>query len=223
MSMSRMEGEYSGRADVQEGAVAPTAGPSQPSYRRHLPRLPSAAYRGQVLIHWTMAVDRRSGGWLDEHAHLQWREVLLHMCVRFALSVPVYCVMPDHVHLVTVGLGEASEHRLAVRFLRQHTVGMLRGRRWQHQCHDRVLRGHERRPGAFERVAWYILQNPSRAGLVGEGAEYPFSGCILTGYPSLTPFSGDFWEKYWRLLNREISQMDALKAKHAAEGGNPDE
>jgi putative transposase len=175
--------------------------PELPAHR-HLPRLPAAAYQGHVFVHWTFTVDRRTTGWLDEHAHLQWREILLHMCARYSVSLPVYCLMPDHVHLVTAGLCSRAEHRLAIRFLRQHSTAMLRGRTWQRQTYDHVLRSSEREPDAFERVAWYILHNPVRAGLVGQAAEYPFSGCALAGYPSLTPFAPDYWEKYWRLTGR---------------------
>jgi len=38
----------------------------------------SETYRGFASVHWTMTVDHRRTGWLDERFHLQLRELLLH-------------------------------------------------------------------------------------------------------------------------------------------------
>ncbi|MFG0254883.1 MAG: hypothetical protein ACF787_07270, partial [Rhodopirellula sp. JB053] len=52
----------------------------------------------------------------------------------------------------------------------------------------------------FAEVCDYIARNPERAGLVADDdyASYPYSGCLVPGYPELEPFAGDYWTRYWR-------------------------
>ena len=45
------------------------------------------------------------------------------------------------------------------------------------------VREHE----AFSAVAYYILENPVRAGLAEEFSRWEYSGCCVPGYPSLDP------------------------------------
>ena len=53
--------------------------------------------------------------------------------------------MPDHLHLIWMGLRSASDQLNAMKFLRTHLEPALgQGREWQHQPHDHVLREEER-------------------------------------------------------------------------------
>jgi hypothetical protein len=61
------------------------------------------------------------------------------------------------------------------------------------------LRDAERGRDRFESHAGYILQNPMRAGLVGEGDAWPFEGAIVPGYPDLDPRQDDYWERFWTI------------------------
>jgi putative transposase len=168
----------------------------------HLSRLSRQNYRGRNLVHWTMPIAGRETGWLDQHTHMALREILLHSSIRYDLCVPLYCFMPDHVHFVTAGLEENSLHLNAIKFFRRHSVHALSGRQWQPQAYDRVLRTNESSRSTFPALAHYILNNPVRAGLVETAGDYPFSGCILAGYPDLTPCAPDFWQKFWPLYYR---------------------
>ena len=67
------------------------------------------------------------------------------------------------------------------------------------QAHDHVLKEEERRRNAFVRVCNYILENPLRAELVRHPAEWPLSGAVVPGYPTLHPFQENFWSKFWKL------------------------
>ena len=62
---------------------------------------------------------QRGTGWLDDAFHARFRELLLHAAAREALLCPVYCLMPDHFHLVWMGLRRASDQRNGMKFLRE--------------------------------------------------------------------------------------------------------
>lgn len=170
--------------------------------RDHLPRLGPAAYRGKAIIHWSFTLDQRKRGWLDEAFHQQFRWCLLHACAHHTAACPVYCLMPDHMHLLTAGLNATTDQRLLVRFLRRHLTPALtsRGAAWQKQPYDHVLRERERQRGSFESVAYYIAENPVRAGLVKEREDWPFTGCVVPGYPELHLWAVDYWQRYWRII-----------------------
>jgi len=178
----------------------------------YLRRLPPESYRGLAMVHWTLTVAERRTGWLDAGAHACWREALLHTLARYALAAPVYCLMPDHAHLLLVGLAERSDQQRALSFLRRYTAGMFipggsgsasaTGQRlsWQKQAYDHVLREEERRGDAFQSVAYYIAENPVRAGLVEKAGAWRFSGALVTGWPALDWRQNDFWDRWWRIF-----------------------
>jgi putative transposase len=177
--------------------------PGPPQRERHLRRLSDDHYRRFAWVHWTMTIDERRKGWLTRDFHLDFRLLLLHTCARFALHCPVYCLMPDHLHLLLMGTSEASDQRLAARFLRRYINARLApGFRLQHQAFEHVLEPDERECGAFETVAAYIRENPLRAGLVRCWSDWPHAGCMLPGYPDLQPPEREFWELFWRIHHR---------------------
>ncbi len=171
--------------------------------RGHLPRLGPAHYRGDATVHWTFTITRRATGWLTPPFHERWREVLLHTCARYDLLCPVYVLMPDHAHLMLMGVNSAgSNQRTAVAFFRKHTRASLAPHDWQHQAHDHVLREDERQQCAFTQVGHYIAENPVRASLCTQPADWPYLGCMLPGYPDITPHESNYWEIFWRIRTR---------------------
>ena len=75
--------------------------------------------------------------------------------------------------------------------------------RLQPQAYDHFLREHEREREAIEDVVEYIARNPERKGLVAvDGfAEYPFTGCLLPGFPSVELFQEASWDTIWRTIS----------------------
>ena len=166
--------------------------------RARLPRLDPGFYQGRAVGHWTMAIQDRATGWLDERFHLRLREILVHVAVRYHLVFPVYCLMPDHAHFLVMGCGSISDQRLGIRMLRRFfTLFLPAGIALQRQAHDHMLREAERERAAFENLAGYILQNPLRAGLVEQVEAYAYCGSVVPGYPSLDPRQDRFWESFW--------------------------
>ncbi len=99
----------------------------------------------------------------DAPCDYHFRALLPHSQFRYAIVCPILCLMPDHIHLLWMGILEASDQRLAT----------------------------------------YIARNSERAGIVGlDGyADYPYSGCLVPGYPELKPFEPDFWTRFDRSIS----------------------
>jgi len=115
------------------------------------------------------------------------------------LFCPIYTLMPDHVHLIWMGMSENSDQRLATRFLRSQMRKFLLPHVWQHQPHDHVLREDQRTKKAFVRMCEYIAENPVRGELAERATDWVYTGSVIPGYPILSPFDLDFWEKFWTL------------------------
>ena len=169
-----------------------------------LPRLQREFYRGYAVVFWTLTLEDRTQGWLNTLFHARFRELMLHAAARTQLFCPAYCLMPDHLHLVWMGLQQQSDQLNAMKFLRIHLEPALGGqRKWQHQPYDHVLRPEERERNAFGQTCAYILANPVRAQLVKNESDWCYSGAILPGYPELNPLDRKFWPIFWKIYERE--------------------
>jgi REP element-mobilizing transposase RayT len=173
----------------------------KPVYR-NLPRLELGAYRGMAAVHWTFCIQGRSVGWLNAEFHNHFREVLTHTGIRYGCVAPIYCLMPDHLHLMLWGFREDADLRLAARFLRKNTAKALFPARYQKQAYDHALNEKESERGAFEAVCFYIAENPVRAKLCQHSSEYPFSGGVIPGYPDLQIHKEEYWGLFWKIVHR---------------------
>ena len=111
-------------------------------------------------------------------------------------AVPAYCLMPDHIHLLLEGTTDDADLREAVRVWKQ-MVGYAWKRRsnrplWQGGFHDRVLRERD----DTRAVVRYLLNNPVRAGLVQDAADYPWSGSSHYTFEQLAEHAGE-WNPSW--------------------------
>jgi REP element-mobilizing transposase RayT len=169
----------------------------------HLPRLEDAAYNGFASVHWNFAIRNRRTGWLGPDFHHSFRETLLHATSRYGATCPAYCLMPDHAHLFLCGWSDHCRQRVLVQFLRKHTRQWLSegSYEWQKQPYDNVLRERDRRKGAFEKVIRYVIENPVRANLTETWTDWPYTDCLIPGYPELKLREDDYWDRYWRVYH----------------------
>ena len=100
---------------------------------------------------------------------------LKHLQDEGFMGVYLFCIMPDHIHLVVnpgpTGLPEAVRRlkgRLSV-WWREAGDGQSL---WQSSYFDHRIRSSE----SFNEKCAYVLQNPVRAGLVKTDSEYPWTG-----------------------------------------------
>lgn len=101
--------------------------PSNKPHPGRLPRLPREFYQGDAFVHWTLATHDRATGWLTETFHARFRELMLHAAAREGLFCPAYCLMPDHLHLVWMGLRLDSDQLNGMSFLRTYLEPALVG------------------------------------------------------------------------------------------------
>jgi putative transposase len=98
---------------------------------------------------------------------------------RMKCKIYVYCLMPDHLHLLcgSNNFG-VSVLDLVNQFKGKSTrIGWkcgIKGSLWQRRSYDHILRKEE----DLEETSKYIVNNPVRRGIVEEWAQYPFSGYL---------------------------------------------
>src|ERR1044072_243170 len=132
----------------------------------YLQRLPREYYQADAVVHWTMPIANRGIGWLNDAFHSHFREVMLHAAAREGLFCPTYSLMPDHIHLVWMGMRRDSDQKNGMKFLCEYLAPKLRPYRFQHQAYDHVLRPEQRKRNAFAQVCFYIIDNARKEGLV---------------------------------------------------------
>jgi len=181
----------------------------QPEWH-HLPRLAPEFYHGFAAVQWTITLEPRATGWLDDLFHAHFRELLLHAAAREGLYCPAYVLMPDHLHLLWLGLRVTTNQLNSVRFLRKYlqrefTRRSASGTEFtlQKQAHDSVLREADRPRGALAKSCFYLLDNPRRAGLVTQACEWPHLGAVVPGYPFLHPLQDDYWPQFWQFYQEQ--------------------
>jgi putative transposase len=168
------------------------------SFSHYLPRLRREFYQADAVIFWTLPIAHRSTGWLNPSFHAAFREMTLHAAAREGFLCPIYCLMPDHLHLVWMGVRADCDQRNGMKFFRAQLGAFLEDHSFQHQPHDHVLSQAERRRGAFAKTCGYTLQNPVKAGLVVRAEDWLYSGAIVPGYPRTDPHEPKYWPWFWK-------------------------
>ena len=173
--------------------------------RNHLRRLDAEHYRGLAVVHWSMTLGHRRTGWLNAVFYYRFRELLTHAAFRYGVACPIFCLMPDHFHLLWMGLFEDSDQLLAMKHFRKSVNESLARIEYelQDQAYDHVLREDEKQEQAFKDVCEYIARNPERAELIEQDGyrDYPFTGSLVPGYPQLRPFESAFWDEFDRVIS----------------------
>ncbi len=187
----------------------PAKPPRDPLNRAfNLPRLPREHYQGDAVVFWTLTTFDKTKGWLTPSFHQRFRELLLHAASREGLVCPIYCLMPDHLHLVWMGLRRDTDQINGMTFLRTYLEPELAPAKFQPQAQDEVLREEQRKRNAFAKVCFYIAANPVEEELTAQVEDWPFTGCVVPGYPKLNPLVEDYWPKFWRIFGK-LRQPDA--------------
>jgi REP element-mobilizing transposase RayT len=115
------------------------------------------------------ALDMAAGGpkWLQDPTIADLVAAAIHFRDTKVYNLLTFCIMPNHVHLLTsVERSDASLYRI-LQSLKSYTAreaNALIGRSgafWQHESYDHVIRDE----AELERTIWYILNNPVKAGL----------------------------------------------------------
>ena len=97
---------------------------------------------------------------------------------RFQCRIPIYCFMPDHLHVISMGMTQQADGKRAMDFFKSKSGLYLETSRadyrWQTDYHDRIIRRSEE----WRKKVFYIFQNPVRAGIVEDPWTYSLTGSI---------------------------------------------
>lgn len=145
--------------------------------RRKKIRLDPSAYRQGEVFFVTISTFQRYP-WFGTHPELAGKAVQLlsDLLAERGTGLYAWCIMPNHVHLLVrdediVQLVRLFKGRMTP------TAHALNSKRplWQRSFYDHGLRREE----SLAEVAKYIWENPVRAGIVDDPADYSWSGSAM--------------------------------------------
>ena len=143
---------------------------------RHPHRLSSDQYRGFSCYFLTASTYRRRTAFLDPRLCGVATKQLLQSATKHGFEVTAYCLMPDHVHVLTSAERPNADFVKWLHSWRQLSGYWERRRTglylWQEGYWDYTLRDDESVLG----IAAYIVGNPVRAGLVPTPQQYRHLG-----------------------------------------------
>jgi putative transposase len=140
--------------------------------RRH--RLPKEAYQGRVTVMFTLCAEGRKKVFTEPDLVRDLIVLLADAVTKHKCCVPVFTFMPDHLHLLVRGETDQSDTRAAMCSFRR-TIGIrFPDIDLQKDFYDHIVKWFE----GCENKAWYIANNPVRAGLIREPFQWPFTGSI---------------------------------------------
>jgi REP element-mobilizing transposase RayT len=139
-------------------------------------RLPREHYQGRVWASFTLCVEERWRLFVTRDIVKIFVDFLKQVAQMYDFRA-IYCFMPDHVHVISMGNSNESDILLGIEAFKQASGYRLKkhypGVYWQSSFYDRIIRARQ-----LGGVVRYVLDNPVRAGLVAHWRDYPFTGAI---------------------------------------------
>lgn len=139
-------------------------------------RIPGYAYLGVQRYFITACTRDRAPHFRDPDAVRLAVDAFVDTAREYAISIVVYCVMPDHLHLLLDGDHDGSDLQSFMKMAKQRAGFRFKQRHghslWQPGYYEHVLRDEER----TEEVVFYIIANPVRKQLVQNVLDYPYWG-----------------------------------------------
>jgi putative transposase len=125
----------------------------------------------------TLRASRALAPFAHDHYAQTALQCLMHQRAKSCCQVDVYCIMPDHIHLIITPIKDGASSLRYVERFKGRCGYVLRkegwkGALWQPRSYDRVLRAEE----SIERIGLYILNNPVRALLADRWEAYRWCG-----------------------------------------------
>jgi putative transposase len=148
------------------------------SIREKTHRLDRELYRGIVTVSFTLCIQDKKQAFTEATLVKTFIEMLTSVTDISLYKIPVYCFMPDHLHLLIQGISNKSDVWKATVSFKQKTGFWLSSNKpeikWQKDFYDHVIRA-DAKLGTHIR---YILDNPVRKGLITTWQEHPYKGSI---------------------------------------------
>jgi len=104
---------------------------------------------------------------------------LLEEKKRARFNIFVYCLMPNHLHLLLAPLDKETSVSEFIGAFKSKTTRIawdfgFSGKLWQGRFHDRIVRKRE----DLKTIGQYLLDNPVRKGLSIKWQDYKYLGII---------------------------------------------
>jgi len=128
----------------------------------------------------TINTDKKSKMFLNYDINSLIINSLLKNAEILNCSVPVYCLMPNHLHFLVYGKMEETPITEFVRRFKSYTSKMSKTDfgifpLWQKRFYDHVVRKTE----SLINIGKYIYNNPVRAGLTKDPEQYQWSRILF--------------------------------------------
>jgi len=140
------------------------------------PRIDRISYAGRSTYLVTTTTRDRVKAFADLEFGRLAERALLAIADREYFTLPAYCLMPDHVHIVATGQTPASDLKRLVSGWKQATgyawSKLGYGRLWQAGYWERLARFDE----PVDEMVRYVIDNPVRARLAADPTLYPLTG-----------------------------------------------
>lgn len=140
-------------------------------------RLPREDYLGQRTVSFDAVTAGRSKLFLSANHVQPLIGYLAEAAKASSCVVPIYCFMPDHLHVMIKGLEDHSDALAAFNKFKLRSGKWMHRHQlagWQGDFFDHVMRYGD----DWRQHATYIAMNPVRAGFVENFFDYPFIGSI---------------------------------------------
>ena len=151
-------------------------------------RLPKELYKGRVSASFTLCLQHKAAAFTEPDVVSFFSSILSEIITTAHCTVPVYCFMPDHQHILLTGTSDESDLLKTVIAYKQKTGYWLSSNmpeiKWQKDFFDHIIRSDENLAVQVR----YILDNPVRKGFAVSWQDYPYKGSI--GYDLNTVVNG---------------------------------
>jgi putative transposase len=145
-------------------------------WRRKSHRLPADRYIGEVAYSLTLVTQGRQPHFVLDDNVAWCLEELTRSASSVGFEVMSYVFMPDHLHLLVLGIGSDANLPRFVKLFKQRTAYWFKQRTqktlWQKSYFDHALRRDEDVSPATE----YLAGNPLHAGLAADWRSYKHWG-----------------------------------------------
>jgi putative transposase len=178
---------------------------------RALRRLPGCSYVGPRWYFLTILTNSRARFFVDPAVVDSCSAQILRAAAQTRFEISAACYMPDHLHLLVRGTTAEADLLRFVKLAKQlsgfYVKQRYQIRLWGKGYHDRILREDE----DLRRYVRYICDNPVKARLVSDPADYPFL-FLATSWRDLqvarSPFRSRVFPALLRLIRENFPRIE---------------
>ena len=147
--------------------------------RKHI-RLKEFDYSIPYAYFVTICTHNRQQYFTNDNFNQRIISLLLEEIGKHDFIIYIYCLMPDHLHLILSPPGNRMNISEFIGQFKGRTTRLawdfgIQGRLWQGRFYDHIVRKNE----SLEEIGEYILDNPVRRNLADDPFEYKWVGGSL--------------------------------------------